>query len=88
MANIKQQKKRNRKNEEQRQRNMTIRSRMRTYLKNADSAIEAKDPEKIKSTLQEALSQVDRAATKGVIHRNSAARKKSSLERRAAASLK
>ena len=85
MANIKSQKKRILTNEKSRQRNMAVRSKMKTMIKRTLSAIEAKDAEKVKATLREALSSIDRAASKGVIHANNAARKKSSLQHRAAA---
>ena len=85
MANIKSQKKRNLTNEKARQRNMAYRSRMKTMIKNAMTAIEAKDSEAIKTSVAIALSAIDRAATKGVIHPNNAARKKSSLQHRVAA---
>ncbi len=84
MANIKSAKKRIRTNEENRQRNISVKSRMKTYVKSALEAIDAKDAEKVKSILPEALAEIDRAASKGVIHVNSAARKKSTLQRRAA----
>ncbi len=85
MANIKSQKKRNKQSEKQRVRNMAVRSRMRTMIKYAMTAIEAKDQDQVRQALPQALSAIDRAASKGVIHRNSAARKKSSLQHRAAA---
>jgi small subunit ribosomal protein S20 len=85
MANIKSQKKRIITNEKNRQRNMAVRSKMKTIMKKADAAIEAKDAEALKAALPEALSEIDRAASKGVIHPNSAARKKSNLQHRAAA---
>lgn len=85
MANIKSQKKRNLTNELRRQRNVATRSRMRTLIKNALSAITEKDADKVKTTMTAALSAIDRAVTKGVIHRNAAARKKSMLQTRAAA---
>jgi len=83
MANIKSAKKRAVSNELRRQRNIAIKSRLRTSMKEALTAIDAKDAEKVKKTLTEALSEIDRAAAKGVIHANSAARKKSHLQRRA-----
>ena len=82
MANIKSQKKRILTNEKRRVRNMAVRSRMRTMIKNALNAVEAKDAESIKKTVPEALSVIDRAVTKGVIHRNAAARKKSMIQNR------
>lgn len=84
MANIKSQKKRILTDEKARQRNMAVRSRMRTMIKHALTAIETKDADKVKTAVPEALSAIDRAATKGVIHANNAARKKSTLQHRAA----
>ncbi len=85
MANIKSQKKRIRSNEKQRVHNMAVRSRVKTMIKQAMDAIEAKDAEKVKATLPKALASIDRAVSKGVLHRNAAARRKSSLQHRAAA---
>jgi len=85
MAKIRSAKKRNITNEKCRQRNMAVKSRMKTLVKQAADAIEAKDAAKIKDTLPKALAEIDRAASKGVIHRNSAARKKSTLQRTASA---
>lgn len=82
MANIKSQKKRNLTNEKSRQRNMAVRSRMKTMIKGALTAIDTKDAEQIKVAVPAALSAIDRAASKGVIHANSAARKKSSIQHR------
>jgi small subunit ribosomal protein S20 len=81
MANIKSQKKRNLTNEKDRQQNQAVRSRMKTVVKQALTVKETKDADKTKSALNEALSSIDRAVTKGVLHRNAAARKKSSLQR-------
>ena len=85
MANIKSQKKRIITNEKRRQRNVAVKSRLRSHMKHALAAIEAKDVEQVKAVLPQALSEIDRAASKGVIHPNSAARKKSTLQRQAAA---
>ena len=84
MANIKSQKKRILTNEIRRQRNMDVRSRMKTYIKHVMDAMDAKDADRIKTAMSLALSEIDRAAGKGVIHPNNAARKKSMLQRRAA----
>ncbi|MBI1317974.1 MAG: 30S ribosomal protein S20 [Candidatus Hydrogenedens sp.] len=84
MANIKSQKKRILTSEKDRQSNQHYRSLMRTRIKQALQAFEANDAEAIKTTVAEAVSTIDRACTKGVIHRNSAARKKSELQHRAA----
>ncbi len=82
MANIKSQKKRNRTNELRRQRNVSVRSRVKTLVKNADQIIAAREPEKAKENMLSALSAIDRACSKGVLHPNQAARRKSSLQRR------
>ena len=88
MANIKSQKKRILTNELARKRNVAVRSRMKTIIAKADNAIEAKDADAIKSTLSPALSEIDNAQKKGVIHANSASRKKSHLQHSAAVALK
>jgi len=85
MANTKSAKKSIRTSEANRKRNQSVTSRMRTYLRRADEALTTGNPEQAKEAVLKAVSEVDRACTKGVIHRNSAARKKSSLERRVAA---
>ncbi len=83
MANIKSQKKRIITNEKNRQRNIAVRSRMKTLMKQAQAAIDSKDAEKVKAAIPAALSEIDKAVTKGVLHPNSAARKKSTLQHRA-----
>lgn len=85
MPNIKQQKKRVKTDELNRQRNVAVRSRMKTYLKKVDDALEGDDAAAVETAVVKAISEIDRAQQKGVIHANSAARKKSSLRRRAAA---
>lgn len=82
MANIKSQKKRILTNEKSRQRNVAIRSEVKTRVKRADEMIVAKDTDKAKAELLTAIAAIDRACTKGVIHANQAARRKSSLQRR------
>ncbi len=79
MANIKSQIKRNRQNDKRRLRNRIYRGAARTAVKNAHSAIMAGDPEVSKQVLLDAISKLDRAAEKGVIHKNNAARRKSRL---------
>jgi small subunit ribosomal protein S20 len=83
MANIKSQKKRILTNEKARQSNQHFRSHMRTMIKKALVALTAKDPSTA-TVVRDAVSAIDRACTKGVIHRNAAARKKSELQHRAA----
>ncbi len=81
MPQIKSQKKRVITNEARRQRNVAVKSRLRTHFKNAMAAIESKDATKVKELVPEPLSEIDRAVSKGVIHKNTAARKKSQLQR-------
>jgi len=85
MANSKSAKKRLKQGIKNRHRNQAITSRMRTYLRRADEALAAGEAGEAKDAVYKAVSEVDRACAKGVLHRNSAARKKSSLERRFAA---
>ena len=83
MANIKSQIKRNLQNEKARLRNKAVRSELRTRTKNAVGAAER--GEDSTEALRAALKKIDKAASKGVIHKNQAARRKSRLVRRIAA---
>ncbi len=78
MANIKQQKKRNRQNEARRLRNRAVRGVTRSALKNARLAIE-NGAENQEELVAAAIKAFDKAAQKGVIHKNNAARHKSRL---------
>jgi len=71
-----------RQNEKRRLRNRAVRSRMRTFTKKAKLAIESGDRELAEESVRQAISEIDRAAKKGVIHRNNAARRKSRLMKR------
>lgn len=82
MANIKSQIKRNRQNEKRRLRNRVYRGRARTYIKKAHSAMELGEFELAQETTLMAISALDRAADRGVIHKNNAARRKSRLLKR------
>jgi len=82
MANIKSQKKRVLTNEKSRQRNQAVKSRLKTIMKQADAALSGSDKAAADAAVKTAVSEIDRAKKKGIIHANSAARKKSSLERR------
>jgi len=87
MANKKTARQRIKTNERDRQRNVAVKSRMRTAVKDAESAIASKDEAAIKTTFVAAISEIDRAASKGIIHRKTAGRKKAALEhQRASAS--
>ena len=85
MANIKSQIKRNRQNEKRRVHNRIYRGRARTFVAKARTAIEAENPETAKAAVAEAISELDRAAGKGIIHKNNAARRKGRLMKRLAA---
>ena len=85
MANIKSQIKRNRQSEKARLRNKAVRSEMKTRTKRAFAAAES-GAENTAEVAREAVKRIDTAATKGVIHKNTAARRKSRLMKRVAAS--
>lgn len=77
MANIKSQKKRNRQNEKARSRNKSIMSDLKTAIKKVEAAHAAGEP--TDELFQQAQKKIDVAAQKGVLHPNTAARKKSRL---------
>lgn len=81
MANTKSAEKRARQAEKNRDRNRATRSTLRTAVKRLRSAIESGDATAAKELLPSTLGAVDATATKGVIHRNTAARTKSRLTR-------
>ena len=81
MANIKSQIKRNRQNEKRRLRNRAVRSEVNTRTKAAIDAAEYDDDETAAEALRLAVKRIDKAAAKGVIHKNTAARRKSRLAR-------
>jgi small subunit ribosomal protein S20 len=83
MANIQSQIKRNRQNEKRRLRNKAVRSELRTRAKSAVSAFES-GAENSAEALRLALKRIDKAAAKGVIHKNQAANRKSRLMKRVA----
>lgn len=88
MANIKSQKKRILTNEKSRLRNIAVKSRLKTYMKQANDAIAAKDADAIKSSVPVALRELDRASSKGILHSKTVARRKSHLQSGADAALK
>ena len=79
MANIKSAKKRARQAEKRRQHNVSLRSRMRTYLKNVLKLIESKDAQGAQNAYKKAVPILDGMVNKGFIHKNNAARRKSRL---------
>jgi len=76
VANIKSQMKRNRQNEKRRTRNRAVRSELNTREK---AAVDAVGTESEAETLRLAIKRIDKAAAKGMLHKNTAARKKSRL---------
>lgn len=85
MANIKSQIKRNRQNEKRRVRNRVFRGSARTFVAKAREALDSENPENAKAAVTQAISQLDHAAQKGVLHKNNAARRKSRLMKRLSA---
>lgn len=79
MANIASAKKRARQSEVRRQNNAGQRSMLRTFMKKVDVAIDSKDKEAATSAYQAAVPVIDSAVSKGIIHKNKAARDKSRL---------
>ncbi len=84
MANIKSQIKRNRQNEKRRVNNRVDRGRARTFISKARVALAGGDKAESAEAIQVAISSLDKAAQKGVIHKNNAARRKSRLMKRLA----
>jgi len=81
MANIKSAMKRIRQSEKRRVRNAAVRSTVRTSVKSVRAAIESSQADQARATLLRTVQILDKAVTKGVIHENTAARKKSRLTR-------
>lgn len=84
MANLPSAKKRIRQNAKRRMRNRVYRTRARTFVKHARIAIESGDSDAAVDAVRKAVSELDRASSKGVIHRKNAARRKSRLMKRLA----
>ena len=79
MANIKSQKKRNIQNEKRHQRNIAAKSSLKTTTKKVQAAATSGDAEAAVTSQREAARALDKAASKGVLHKKTAARKKSRL---------
>ncbi len=84
MANIKSQKKRILTNEKRRVRNKSVKSSVRTSVRRFREAADAGDTQKATQLAAEATQALDKAASKGVIHKNQAANRKSAIAKRAA----
>ncbi len=83
MANIKSQIKRIRTNEEARQRNKAVKSQLKTAVRHFRKAADSGDREATLEALRTASRKLDKAVSKGVIHTNQAANKKSAMAQRA-----
>ncbi|HLN78211.1 MAG TPA: 30S ribosomal protein S20 [Nocardioidaceae bacterium] len=84
MANIKSQIKRNRQNEAAHERNKAVKSAVKSAIRKFREAAAAGDVEKAQELAKAANKKLDKAASKGVIHKNQAANKKSAISKKAA----
>ncbi len=82
MANIKSQIKRNRQNEVRRQRNKSMRSALKTHIKRFEDTLSSGDHSAAREAYSHAVRAFDKAASKGMIHKNKAAHTKSRLAHR------
>ncbi|MBN1495436.1 MAG: 30S ribosomal protein S20 [Spirochaetes bacterium] len=91
MANIRSQIKRNRQNEKRRARNVQVKSSIRTAAKKVEKAVAAagsENPETMQKLYVKFVKTIDKAAGAGVVHKKTAARKKSRVAKRVNAALK
>ena len=84
MANIKSQIKRNRQNDAAHERNKAVKSALKTAIRNFREAAASGDSAKAKELAHVAARKLDKAASKGVIHKNQAANRKSAIQKQAA----
>ena len=82
MANIKSQIKRNRQNEKRRLRNKAVKSSLKTAIRKFNEAVKSGDAEAARTLLHDASRKLDKAVSKGVIHKNQAANRKSAIAKR------
>ena len=82
MANIKSQIKRNKQNEKARLRNKAVKSELKTSVRKFREAADAGDAEAALTAMRAASVKLDKAASKGVIHKNQAANRKSAIAKR------
>jgi small subunit ribosomal protein S20 len=82
VANIKSQIKRNKQNEKRRMRNKAVKSSLKTAIRKFNEAAAAGDTDAATALLHDASRKLDKAASKGVIHKNQAANRKSAIARR------
>ena len=84
MANIKSQIKRNKQNEKRHERNKAVKTGLKTAVRKFREAAEAGDAAEAKELAKDASRKLDKAASKGVIHKNQAANRKSAIAKKAA----
>ena len=84
MANIKSQIKRNKTNEAARQRNKAVKSAVKSSMRRFREATVEGDTETVTARLREASRRLDKAVSKGVVHKNQAANKKSAMAKKVA----
>jgi small subunit ribosomal protein S20 len=87
MANIESQKKRNRQNEAARHKNRAMRSELKTRTRNTLEAAESGDAAATREAYRVAQQRIDMAASKGLLHKRTAARRKSRLAKQVSKSL-
>lgn len=85
MANIKSQIKRNKTNEKARERNKAVKSELKTLVRRTREAVAAGDKTAAEKALGKATKKLDKAVSKGVIHRNQAANRKSAIAKQVSA---
>ena len=84
MANIKSQIKRNKQNEKRHERNKAVKTGLKTAVRKFREAAEAGDAAQAQVLANDAAKKLDKAASKGVIHKNQAANRKSAIAKKAA----
>ncbi len=84
MANIKSQIKRNKQNEKARQRNKAVKSTLKSSVRKFREAADSGDVDAATAAMRNACRHLDKAASKGVIHKNQAANRKSAIAQRCA----
>ena len=84
MANIKSQIKRNRQNDAAHERNKSVKTALKTAVRKFREAADAGNADEAKALAVDAAKQLDKAASKGVIHKNQAANRKSAIHQKAA----
>jgi small subunit ribosomal protein S20 len=85
VANIKSQIKRNKTNQTANDRNRAVKSELKTTIRQAREAIGAGDKDKAQAAVKVATTKLDKAVSKGVLHKNQAANRKSAIAKQAAA---